>query len=66
MTVYFNPLRIFLPASVFLLLIGLVKAGIDVYLHDAFGVGTGLAILTSFLILFLGLLADLIIRRTKL
>ena len=66
MTVYFNPLRIFLPASVFLLLIGLMKAGIDVYLHDAFGVGTGLAILTAFLILFLGLLADLIIRRTKL
>ncbi len=66
MTVYFNPLRVFLPASFFLLVIGVVKAGIDVYLHDAFGVGTGLAILTAFLILCLGLLADLIIRRTHL
>lgn len=66
MTVYFNPLRVFLPASFFLLLIGVIKAGIDVYLHDAFGVGTGLAILTAFLILCLGLLADLIIRRTHL
>lgn len=66
MTVYFNPLRVFLPASVFLLVIGVIKAGVDVYLHDAFGVGTGLAILTAFLILLLGLLADLIIRRTHL
>ncbi len=66
MTVYFNPLRVFLPASLCLLAIGVVKAAVDVYLHDAFGVGTGLCILTAFLILCLGLLADLIIRRTQL
>lgn len=66
MTVYFNPLRVFLPASLCLLAFGVVKAAVDVYLHDAFGVGTGLCILTAFLILCLGLLADLIIRRTHL
>jgi len=37
MTVYFNPLRIFLPASLLLFLIGVVKAGIDFFRLDHFG-----------------------------
>lgn len=66
MTVYFNPLRIFLPVSTFLFLIGMVKGAVDVYLHNSVGVGTGMTILVALLILCLGLLADLIIRRTRL
>lgn len=66
MTVYFNPLRIFLPVSTFLFLIGMVKGAVDVYLHNSVGVGTGMMILVALLILCLGLLADLVIRRTRL
>jgi len=66
MTVYFNPLRIFLPASLILFLIGVVKATIDFVRLDHFGVGAAIAVVASFQILCLGLLADLIIRRTRL
>jgi len=66
MTVYFNPLRVFLPASLLLFLIGFVKAIIDVFHHNTFGVGAAIAILTAVQILGLGLLADLTIRRTRL
>ena len=58
-----NTLRVFLPASVLLLWVGVVNADIDVY-HDPFAVS--LAILTALLILCVGLLVDLIIRRTHL
>lgn len=66
MTVYFNPLRVFLPASLILFMIGLVKAIIDFINHNTFGVGAAIAILTAVQILGLGLLADLTIRRTRL
>jgi glycosyltransferase involved in cell wall biosynthesis len=66
MTVYFNPLRVFLPASLILFLIGFVKAIIDFINHNTFGVGAAIAILTAVQILGLGLLADLTIRRTRL
>jgi glycosyltransferase involved in cell wall biosynthesis len=66
MTVYFNPLRVFLPASLILFLIGIVKAIIDFINHNYFGVGSAIAILTAVQILGLGLLADLTIRRTRL
>jgi len=66
MTVYFNPLRVFLPASLLLFVIGFVKAIIDFINHNTFGVGAAIAILTAVQILGLGLLADLTIRRTRL
>jgi glycosyltransferase involved in cell wall biosynthesis len=66
MTVYFNPLRVFLPASLILFLIGFVKAIVDFINHNTFGVGAAIAILTAVQILGLGLLADLTIRRTRL
>lgn len=66
MTVYFNPLRVFLPASIILFLIGFIKAIIDFINHNTFGVGAAIAILTAVQILGLGLLADLTIRRTRL
>lgn len=66
MTVYFNPLRVFLPASLVLFLIGVVKAILDFINHNTFGVGAAIVILTAVQILGLGLLADLTIRRTRL
>jgi glycosyltransferase involved in cell wall biosynthesis len=64
--VYFKPLNFFLPAGLVLLLIGLTKALIDFLHQNYFGVGAAIVILTAIQIGFLGLLADLILRRTKL
>jgi glycosyltransferase involved in cell wall biosynthesis len=63
---YFKPLNVFLPASAVLFFLGLVKAGVDFYRTNAFGVGSALVILTAIQLGFLGLVADLILRRTKL
>ena len=66
LNVYFKPLNFFLPASLSLLVIGLAKALIDFLHQNFFGVGSAIAILTAIQIGFMGLLADLILRRTKL
>ncbi|HKO45926.1 MAG TPA: glycosyltransferase family 2 protein [Pyrinomonadaceae bacterium] len=66
MTVYFNPLRVFLPASLILFVIGVAKLAIDFFRLEHFGVGAAIAVVTAFQILCLGLLADLVIRRTRL
>jgi glycosyltransferase involved in cell wall biosynthesis len=64
--VYFKPLNFFLPASLILLVIGLSKALIDFLHQNYFGVGAAIAILAAIQIGFLGLLADLVLKRTKL
>jgi len=64
--VYFKPLNFFLPASLALLVVGLSKALIEVFHQNYFGVGSAIVILTAIQIGFLGLLADLILKRTKL
>lgn len=66
LVVCFKPLNIFLPASLILIVIGLSKALIDFLHQNYFGVGAALVILTGVQIGFLGLLADLILKRTKL
>jgi len=66
MIVYFKPLNVFLPVSAVLLLIGLSKAMIDLIHQNYFGVGSAIVILAALQIAFLGLLADLIMRRTHL
>ncbi len=66
LTVYFRPLKVFLPASGVLLAIGLVKAGIDFWNQNHFGVGSAIVILAAIQMAGLGLLADLILRRTRL
>ena len=64
--VYFKPLNVFLPASAMLLVIGMTKGTID-YLHQHhFGVASAIAVLAALQIAFMGLLADLIMRRTQL
>lgn len=64
--VYFKPLSIFLPLSLIFIVVGLSKALIDFLHQNYFGVGSAIAILTGFQIGLLGLLADLILRRTRL
>jgi glycosyltransferase involved in cell wall biosynthesis len=64
--VYFKPLNVFLPASAVLFLVGLSKAMIDLVHQNFFGVGSAIVMLAALQIAFLGLLADLITRRTHL
>jgi glycosyltransferase involved in cell wall biosynthesis len=64
--VYFKPLNVFLPVSALLLVVGFSKAMIDLIHQNHFGVGSAIVILAALQIAFLGLLADLIMRRTHL
>lgn len=64
--VYFRPLNFFVPISIFFFTIGLAKMIIDVVRLSHFGIGGVALVLMGMQILFLGLLADLIIKRTNL
>jgi glycosyltransferase involved in cell wall biosynthesis len=63
---YFKPLNVFIPPAIVIFLIGFTKAIFDLIRTNAFGVGSSLAMVTGVQLGFLGLLADLILRRTKL
>jgi glycosyltransferase involved in cell wall biosynthesis len=63
---YFKPLNVFLPAAMVLVTLGFAKAVVDFVRTNAFGVGSSLVMLTGMQLAFMGLLADLILRRTKL
>lgn len=58
---YFNPLRIFLPLTGMIFLIGIAKATYDFARFQRIGVMDGLVILTGFIVLMSGLLADLMV-----
>jgi len=66
MIVCFKPLNVFLPVSAVLLVIGMAKATFDVFHHNSFGVASAIAVLAALQIALMGLLADLIMRRTHL
>jgi hypothetical protein len=62
--VYFNPLKVFLPASLLLLLVGGAKMIYDILAYNwHFAPSTVTLILTGVQIGALGMLADLIVRR---
>ncbi len=63
---YFKPLNVFIPPALIIFIVGFTKAIFDLARTNAFGVGSSLAMLTGVQLAFLGLLADLILRRTKL
>jgi len=63
---YFRPLHMFIPLSLLMILAGAIKAGIDFTNQHYFGVGAVMLILVGIQIGLLGLLADLIIKRTTL
>lgn len=63
MTMYFNPLKVLMPVSLWLLAIGLVKAVVDLVVPPVYiPVNTVLIILTGLIIGAVALLADLIVR----
>jgi len=64
---YFNPLRVFLPVSFALLLVGFGKGIYDIFAYNFhFAPSTLMLVLTGVQVGAIGLLADLIVRRTKL
>ena len=62
----YNPLRVFLPLGVVLLLVGGVKLGYDMF-DKGFrpGLNTLLILFAAFQVFAIGLLADLVVRATK-
>jgi glycosyltransferase involved in cell wall biosynthesis len=66
MVVTFRPLNVFLPTAAVLLVLGLVKAGLDFNRTGAFGIAAAILILAAMQIALMGLLADLVTRRTSL
>lgn len=64
LTIFFKPLNVFIPISAALFIGGVIKLARDFLLLNQFGLGGSLIILTSIQIAFLGVLADLIIKRT--
>jgi glycosyltransferase involved in cell wall biosynthesis len=63
MVMYFNPLKVLMPPALWLLVIGIAKAGYDLVAHfGRFAVNTVLILITGMLIMALALLADLIVR----
>ena len=63
---YFDPLRIFLPVTFIMLTIGFVKAIYDIFAyHWHFAPSTVMLVLAGVQVGAIGLLADLIVRRSK-
>lgn len=64
LTIFFRPLRVFIPISIILSIAGVLKLITDFLLLNHFGLGGAMAILGAIQLAFLGILADLIIKRT--
>jgi glycosyltransferase involved in cell wall biosynthesis len=65
LTIYFKPLNIFVPVSLTMMLISLIKIIYDLTKAGFLGVGGVVFMLAAIQILFMGLLADLVIKRTE-
>ncbi|MCU0611171.1 MAG: glycosyltransferase family 2 protein [Candidatus Eisenbacteria bacterium] len=63
---YFDPLKVFFPAGLLLLLAGIAKLVFDLVRFNDIKESDVILIVTALLVLFQGLLADLIVARTKL
>jgi glycosyltransferase involved in cell wall biosynthesis len=61
---YFNPLKVFLPVSFLLFVVGLVSLAYDIWVIRNLGDKTVLALSFSLLVGMLAMLADLIVKRT--
>ena len=65
LTIFFKPLNVFIPISAVLFLGGVAKLTRDFILLNQFGLVGALLILTAIQIAFLGILAELVIKRTS-
>ena len=63
-TMYFNPLRFLLPVSVFLFLMAIGAMAYDIMLGRGLADKSVLLFISSMLVMILGLLADLIVKRS--
>ena len=66
LTIFFRPLNVFMPISAILFIAGMLKLIRDFVLFRYFGLGGATAILAAIQIAFMGMLAELIIKRTNL
>ena len=66
LTIFFRPLNVFMPISAILFIAGTLKLIRDFVLFRYFGLGGATAILAAIQIAFMGMLAELIIKRTNL
>ena len=62
---YFEPLRFFLPAAFGLALLGVLRAIRDVIVVNQFGALSVILLLTAFQVFMLGVIADVIVRRSQ-
>jgi len=62
----FNPLNVFVPPALVLMLLGVIKGGIDYHGEHHLGLLAVSMVLTGIQMLFIGLVADLIDKRMKL
>ena len=62
--IFFKPLNVFIPVSLFIFIAGSLKLVRDLLLTNSFGVGGAMLILAAIQIAFLGILAELVIKRT--
>lgn len=60
---YFRPLKVFLPASLIILILGILRGIRDLYLTNSLGELSVIFILGSMQIFFFGMLADLVVNR---
>jgi len=66
LTIFFKPLNVFIPISILLFVAGTLKLIRDFILLQYFGLGGAIAILAAIQIAFMGMLAELVIKRTSL
>ena len=66
LTIFFKPLNVFMPISIALFAAGTLKLIRDFILFRYFGLGGATAILAAIQIAFMGILAELVIKRTNL
>ena len=62
---YFNPLRVFLPASLLLFVLGMLKTAYDNFVLSHIRESDVILLVTAFLIGMLGLMADLIVTQHR-
>ncbi len=66
MVTFFEPLRVFGPLAITLLLVGALKLGVDFFVHGLrIPTNTLLVLLTGLILFSFGLLADLIVRTSR-
>ena len=65
LALFFKPLNVFIPLSLVLFAAGFLKLARDFLLLNQFGLGGSLLVLTSIQIALLGIVAELIIKRTS-